>query len=71
MNRRGRTAALVAAAVLIAWPPAGAADDFAAQAALFRYDAAADLDMQEVGIEKEGAVSVHDIRFTPCPVRIR
>ena len=43
------------------------ADEFEAQAALFRYDPAADLKVEEAGVEKQGTVSVHDIRFTPVP----
>jgi dienelactone hydrolase len=65
MNRRGRTAALAAALVLMAVPRARAADDFDAQAVLFRYDAAADLEVQETAVEKRGPASVHDLRFTP------
>jgi hypothetical protein len=44
-----------------------AADEFDTQAALFRYDAAADLKVEEAGVEKQGPASVHDIRFTPVP----
>jgi cephalosporin-C deacetylase-like acetyl esterase len=65
MNRRGRTTALVAAVLALSPPLAHAADDFAAQAALFRYDAAADLGFEEAGVTKQGDVSVHDVRFTP------
>ena len=43
------------------------ADEFEAQAALFRYDPAVDLKVEEAGVEKQGTVSVHDIRFTPVP----
>jgi dienelactone hydrolase len=68
MHRRGCLSALVAAVLgLTASPDAPAADDFGAQAALFRYDASADLAVQETGVENQGAVSVHDIRFTPVP----
>jgi len=42
-----------------------AADDFDDRAALFRYDAAADLKVQDTGVEKQGSASVHDLRFTP------
>jgi dienelactone hydrolase len=49
---------------LASW--AHSADDFEAQAALFRYDAAASLAVQEVGAEKQGTVTVRDIRFTPA-----
>jgi len=59
--------ALLLAVIVAASCPAVAlsADDFDAQAALFRYDAAADLKIAEAGVEKQGAASVHDIRFTP------
>jgi dienelactone hydrolase len=60
------TAAVVAAS-LLALHGVRAADEFDAQAALFRYDAAADLKVQEAGVEKQGTASVHDIRFTPVP----
>jgi cephalosporin-C deacetylase-like acetyl esterase len=56
-----------AALVLAVSPGARGADDFAGQAALFRYDAAADLQVQETGVENQGSVAVHDIRFTPVP----
>ena len=66
MNRRGQAAALVVAALVLAPPTqARAADEFEAQAALFRYDASARLAVQEVGASKQGTVSIHDIRFTP------
>lgn len=59
-----------AALVAVVVPPvARAADEQDAQAALFRYDAAADLKVQEVGVEEQGAASVHDLRFTPLPGR--
>ncbi|HEV7502000.1 MAG TPA: hypothetical protein VGQ33_18425 [Vicinamibacteria bacterium] len=48
---------------------AARADEATTQAALFRYDASADLKVQEIGVEKRGAVSVHDIRFSPLPGR--
>src|SRR5262249_42318928 len=41
----------------------------AAQADLFRYDAGADLKIEEAGLEKRAGVSVHDLRFTPIPGR--
>src|SRR5687767_6574728 len=59
--------AVVVAASLLALHGVRAADEFDAQAALFRYDAAADLKVQEAGVEKQGTASVHDIRFTPVP----
>jgi cephalosporin-C deacetylase-like acetyl esterase len=48
---------------LASW--AHSADDLEAPATLFRYDAAASLAVQEVGAEKQGTVTVRDIRFTP------
>ena len=42
-------------------------DDFATRAALFRYEAAAPLDVKEVGVEKRAGVSVHDVTFAPRP----
>ena len=58
---------LLAAILVLSWPvdPALRADEFDAQAALFRYDAAAGLRVEEVGVERQGTVSAHDIRFTP------
>jgi hypothetical protein len=59
---------LLAAILALSWPLGGLrADEFDAQAALFRYDAAADLKVEEAGVEKQGTASVHDIRFTPVP----
>jgi dienelactone hydrolase len=59
---------LLAALLSVSWPMgAFGADEFDAQAALFRYDAGADLKVDEAGVEKQGTVSVHDIRFTPLP----
>lgn len=50
----------------MSWPiGAFGVDEFDAQAALFRYDAAGDLKVEAAGFEKQGAASVHDIRFTP------
>ena len=61
-------AALLAVLLAVACPTgAFCADEFEAQAALFRYDPAADLKVEEAGVEKQGTVSVHDIRFTPVP----
>jgi dienelactone hydrolase len=39
------------------------------QADLFRYDAAADLKVEDTGTEKRAEVAVHDLRFTPIPGR--
>jgi cephalosporin-C deacetylase-like acetyl esterase len=66
MNRRARGAFLtsVLAGVAAVVPGAGA-DDFAARAALFRYDAQAPLDVREKGVEKRDGASVHDLTFTP------
>ena len=47
---------------------ANAADEVDPQA-LFRYDASTDLRVAEAGVEKQGTVSVHDLRFTPLPGR--
>jgi hypothetical protein len=59
---------LLAAILALSWPlGALRADEFDAQAALFRYDAATDLKVEEAGVEKQGTASVHDIRFTPVP----
>ena len=43
------------------------ADDFAARAALFRYDTHADLAIREAGVEQRGAVAVHDLSFVAVP----
>ena len=66
MNRPVRWM-LAAAVVLSPAAAARAADEFEAQAALFRYDASASLAVQEVGASKQGTVAVRDIRFTPVP----
>jgi dienelactone hydrolase len=59
---------LLAAILALSWPlGALRADEFDAQAALFLYDAATDLKVEEAGVEKQGSASVHDIRFTPVP----
>jgi len=59
---------LLAAILALSWPlGALRADEFDAQAALFRYDAAADLRVEEAGVEKQDRAAVHDIRFTPVP----
>lgn len=67
---RRRPAAVLAGLVLVITTPAvpaarAAADEADAQAALFRYDAGADLKVVEAGVEKQGGASVHDLRFTP------
>jgi hypothetical protein len=67
-NRRTMRALLLAVIVAASCPAlALCADDFDAQAALFRYDPAVDLKVEEAGVEKQGTVSVHDIRFAPVP----
>ena len=59
---------LLAAILALSWPlGALRADEFDAQAALFRYDAATDLRVEEAGVEKQDRAAVHDIRFTPVP----
>lgn len=59
---------LFAAVLALSWPMGVlCADQFEAQAALFRYDATADLKVEEAGVEKQGTAAVHDIRFTPVP----
>src|SRR5260221_13188248 len=59
---------LLAAILALSWPlGALSADEFDAQAALFRYDAAADLKVEEAGVEQQGTAAVHDIRLTPVP----
>src|SRR5262249_41348671 len=40
-----------------------------AQGALFQYDASVDLKLEEAGVDRQGDVSVHDIRFTPIAGR--
>jgi dienelactone hydrolase len=59
---------LLAALLALSWPTGVLrADEVDVQAALFRYDAAADLKVEEAGLEKQGTAAVHDIRFTPGP----
>ncbi|HYU40913.1 MAG TPA: hypothetical protein VEQ84_02065 [Vicinamibacteria bacterium] len=59
---------LLAAILAVSWPMGALhADEFDVQAALFRYDAAADLKVEEAGVETQGTAAVHDIRFTPVP----
>jgi cephalosporin-C deacetylase-like acetyl esterase len=67
MNRRARRAFLtsVLAAVAAAGASGARADDFAARAALFGYDAQAPLDVKEKGVEKREGASVHDLTFAP------
>jgi cephalosporin-C deacetylase-like acetyl esterase len=68
MRRWGPTSVMGALVLAgLAAATAEAADDFAAQAALFQYDVSADLRVQETGLEKQGTTAVHDLRFTPAP----
>src|SRR5437763_15068284 len=68
-RRRGRALALgLGLAAFAMVRPAPAADE-TDPGALFRYDTAADLKVEEAGVEKQGTVSVHDLRFTPAPGR--
>jgi dienelactone hydrolase len=46
---------------------AAAAEDFAARAALFRYDVKADLAVKESGIEHRDGVAIHDLSFVAVP----
>lgn len=66
-----RIAAFVTVAMLAgvahADAPARVPDDFAARAALFRYDAKADLAIKEIGAERRGAVAIHDLSFIAVP----
>jgi dienelactone hydrolase len=69
-NRSGHMRSRILGALLAGFSLLAArltADDFDDRAALFRYDAAASLLVQENGVEKQGSASVHDIRFTPVP----
>src|ERR1051325_9651872 len=52
-------------AFLIATPVSAQAPD--AQSALFRYDAGADLKIEEAGVRQQGTVAVPDLRFPPIP----
>jgi dienelactone hydrolase len=63
---RSRSLTFVA---LLALPAHASAADVAEQAAVFRYDASAPLQVAEAGVETEGGAAVHDIRFTPIPGR--
>src|SRR5258708_4678377 len=74
MNARTVMAACALAALLLGARPArsdeshaAARSSFAAQAALFHYDAHADLAMQEAAIEHRDGVAVHDISFLAVP----
>ena len=59
----------IAVVLALAIPRGAAAADSGAQAGLFRYDAGADLKIEESGVDKRAGVSVHDIRFTPIAGR--
>lgn len=62
MNHRNFAAALVLTA-FIATPSAGQTDDFAAQRALFNYDATIPLGVALKGVEKREGVSIRDVTF--------
>lgn len=62
MKPRNSAAALVLTA-LIATPVVGRPDDFAAQRALFNYDATIPLGVVEKGVEKRDGVSIRDVTF--------
>ncbi len=62
MNPPNLAAALVLTAV-IATSAVGQTDDFAAQRALFNYDAAIPLGVVEKGVEKREGVSIRDVTF--------
>ena len=65
-----RFQSLTSAALLaLAGARAAPAAEAGAQADLFRYDAGADLKVEDVGVDKRADLSVHDIRFTPIPGR--
>jgi dienelactone hydrolase len=65
-----RFRSLTSAALLaLAGARAAPAAEPGAQADLFRYDAGADLKVEDVGVDKRADLSVHDIRFTPIPGR--
>ena len=65
-----RFRSLTSAALLaLAGARAAPAAEAGAQADLFRYDAGADLKVEDVGLDKRADLSVHDIRFTPIPGR--
>jgi len=59
---------LLTAVVAVSLAAATAADE-PDPAALFRYDASADLRIEEVGTVTQGTAAVHDLSFTPLPGR--
>ncbi|MBP9945531.1 MAG: hypothetical protein KBH14_03975, partial [Vicinamibacteria bacterium] len=60
---RTTTTALAAAALLLASGALARGDDFAAQRALFNYDASIPLGIVEKGVEKREGVSIRDVTF--------
>jgi pimeloyl-ACP methyl ester carboxylesterase len=61
--RTTTTTALAAAALLLASGALARGDDFAAQRALFDYDASIPLGIVEKGVEKREGVSIRDVTF--------
>ena len=61
--RTTTTTALAAAALLLASGALARGDDFAAQRALFNYDASIPLGVVEKGVEKREGVSIRDVTF--------
>ena len=57
------TATLVASALLFASTALAQGDDFAAQRALFKYDASVPLGVVEKGVEMREGVSIRDVTF--------
>lgn len=55
--------AVLVLSALLATPAAGQTDDFAAQRALFNYDASVPLGVVEKGVEKREGVSIRDVTF--------
>jgi dienelactone hydrolase len=47
--------------------PTPARNDFAERAALFGYDAKADLAIQEAGVEQRNGIAIHDLSFVAVP----
>ena len=45
----------------------GSTMSFQEKTALFNYDNKADLGVKEIGVKKQGTVSIHDITFAPIP----
>jgi len=64
-----RLGVLALATAVAAGGAAWAAEEPDVQAALFRYDATADLKIEESGVRTQGTVAIHDIQFAPIPGR--